>query len=866
VRSVVVTLERDAVSTEDLLLRLSPLVTASASCRANGQVALRIADRTSMAAALRAARGCDGVRSAEPAEPRMTRFDKSSSSAMRRTLAAWKAAWKEYYALVPATAGSPPYHQKKKIPKLGYYESYLEWYDARAYPDDEINWAIYARGRSAQDDLLAPPGSIKTKWVYLGPTNLDTPFNNGMGLPPVNGRVNAMAYDPQDPDTIFAASACGGVWKTTTGGTSWFPFADDWEELYTSSIAVDPQDPDTLYVGTGDFPGYRGTGIGLMKSTDGGYTWQDLGGALLENIRISDVVIDPVDSRRVTISSGRPPAGAGTRIYQTTDGGTTWDTVLLVSADWCDLSIGQPRAIGPERYYVAGVVTDSDNNPVSNELRRSDDRGETWSALPLPSIAPQRALGVDASQLDPETVYLYAPSDREVYRSTNAGQTWTNITGNLNQDNINWYQDFYSFRISCGIAYAGDGDPFDEIWIANNDVMRGTAGGAWEILGGPAYSDDGLLHVDTHGFAQHPTDINETLVCNDGGVYRHDGTDFHYLSGRLGCMLPNRLDVHPTSLNFLLGGTQDNGTSLCTGNLSQWYTIVPGDTGHVAVNQTFPQLQYAAPASQLGRDDNDDVYIWRTDDFWDVGSGSQLTTNVGSDLMRHGTPIAIDPVNTNRLYFASNYLYRYDEITQQWSQQLGNQKLSTAKYVFTMAIAPSDGNRIYTGSTDREIWMTTNAGASWTRIDDLVTPNYTVAAFSVDPNNPSRILVGYSSSSQSYDKLWECPNTLANPRIWQTPVGVNIGEMLPNVPINAIARHLGEGQTHWYVGTDIGVFGTVNAGNKWFDMTRPLGLPRVEVTDLKVNKLKYLYASTYGRGFWRIKALPHTAPAILIAP
>ena len=173
-----------------------------------------------------------------------------------------------------------------------------------------------------------------------------------------------------------------------------------------------------------------------------------------------------------------------------------------------------------------------------------------------------------------------------------------------------------------------------------------------------------------------------------------------------------------------------------------------------------------------------------------------------------------------------------------------------------MAISPSNGDYIYTGSTEGEIWRTDDGGSSWLRVDGGLTPGSTVSSISVDPNNPRRILVSYSSTDLGFDKLWECKNTSASPPVWGTPTGLVAPNLLPNIPVNAIARHPDHGKTYWYVATDIGVFATENSGDRWFDMTQPFGLPQIEVTDLRVNDSKYLFASTYGRGFWRIKVLP----------
>ncbi len=755
----------------------------------------------------------------------------------------------------PPVLPTDPEHE----PESEYLEGWQEWHDERAYPRDILNEQSYDDAhRHKQGMHLAAPGINWNPWEFMGPTNLDHYQQHGEGQPPLGGRTNAVAWDPVDPAVMYAASACGGVWKTTDGGASWLPLTDDWSELYTNAIAIDPQDRFDVFVGTGDFPGRRGGGIGLMISNNGGATWHKAATSLFDDKYISDVVIDPDDPDIIVACTGR--TGGLTRVYRSDDDGQTFLPVILDDLDWCDLAIGAPFiALGSNRYYYAiGVSSDG----ASYAFYRSDDRGLTWTSKPLPVLIdpnfPLKALGVTASPFYYRNVYVYSPSTREVFRSDDAGDSWTDITGDLDMDPIHWTQPFYSFRIHCFTHQDGSGNVWDALFLANNDVVLAPfANGQWVSLGGPTYSANARIHVDVHNFATDPSDGNRHLVTSDGGIYgwTYDDDTFYPLNEHYGTHLVNTLATHPTDIEWMMGGTQDDGTPSSLGDRANWDVLQPGDTGFSAISQVAGNLQFIGEAAQLGRDGDDDVFIDWTDDGW--ATQQELTTNVGADKMRHGTPIAIGFDHPNLLYFASNYLYRFDGALGTWTQRLGDQKLSTDSYVQTFAVARSDGDFIYTGSKDGELWMTDDGGQTWERIDDGVLPDSSYADISIDPQDPRSVLVGFRGSWTD-DKLFQCADTTAANRVWKLVEGAG-QDALPGFPVNAIARHPMSPKKHWFVGTDVGVYGTRDGGQTWIDMTTGLGLPNVYVTDLSVvrnGNVSYLFASTYGRGIWRLRLEP----------
>ena len=200
------------------------------------------------------------------------------------------------------------------------------WAAQRAYPNQVIPSAGYAQ---AFDDSRARLASaldreVVAPWQPIGPQN-------------IGGRTLAVAFNPQNPQTVWAGAASGGLWRSTTGGAG----ADAWDRVLTgypvlgvSSIAFAPGDSMTLYIGTGEVYGYqnaapgvvdrttRGSyGIGILKSTDGGATWsKSLDWSYQQQRGVASLAMHPSDPNTLY-------AGTSEGTYKTTDGGVTWNRV-----------------------------------------------------------------------------------------------------------------------------------------------------------------------------------------------------------------------------------------------------------------------------------------------------------------------------------------------------------------------------------------------------------------------------------------------------------------------------------------------------------------------------------------------------------
>lgn len=756
-------------------------------------------------------------------------------------------------------------------------EAGVDWLEAklwylrqRAYPYDRVDWSAYRRaeqhrarmrpygGGVARPGLLAtgpqqPPGSTPA-WEFVGPNNLDIPYTVYYGLRPLSGRVNAVAYATDNGgstyDVYYAAGCTGGVWKSTDRGQSWTPLSDGWPNLLVSAIAVDPTNNNILYVGTGDFHGYGGYSNGLMRSLDGGRTWRTLGLAEFGTTPISAVVVDTERPNVVTVSTGRGSTLAN--VWRSTDRGITWRQAFSAQGDWhnvisCESFTGAARA-----YAAIGSVLN--DTTWSTEIWTSRDGGETWAKATSPVSSNQVSSDIASSKLYPGVLYAMYGSDQKIYRSTDFGANWKEITKGF-PGGYNWSQSFYDYHINAttetSVGYA------DVLYIGLIDLVNSPLAMVgdevpWQSVGGPSYTDNSILHNDQHSMAFNPRDPGEALVGHDGGVYR-----FHYdwgsntwwydyeINKRIGITQFYAAAFHPTDRNVMLGGTQDNATPMCSGDTDNWNNVGGGDGGFCAINPQNPSIQYATSQA---------LNIYRTGDGWSTSEGITPPSSFG-DPRGFIAPIALDSKNPRYLYAGTNYLYRWDENTRTWTSRLGYRRLSLSGVVSFIAVAPSDSNTIYTGSSNGEVFVTRNAGDTWTQINrggtiPTTLPMRTITSIVVHPTNPSYVLVGLSGTGTAH--LWRCVDTTRPSRAWTSVSGAGYAG-LPDIPVDTVCVDPSAPDRVWYVGTDIGVFNTQDGGGIWADMTQPLGLPNVQVNTLAaVPGTGYLNAATFGRGMWRI--------------
>jgi photosystem II stability/assembly factor-like uncharacterized protein len=766
-----------------------------------------------------------------------------------------------------------PRREEEEETGVDWLEAYLFYMQQRAYPNDQVDWSAMRRGAERRDQMpaanLRPVSSTPTanpvpggkpgatmmaagapagsKWEFVGPKNLAVPYRQYYGVGATSGRVSAIAYTTppaSGPDAtagvVYMGSAGGGVWKSINGGQSWTPLSDGWPTLNVSSVAVDPKNPNKVYVGTGDYHGFGGYSVGIMRSADGGATWTNTGKAQFGGAAVSDIVVDPENPNIVIASTGNG-VDFYNYVWRSTDAGATWNKSFDSLNSWAGLTISAPDAQGKRNYYAVAF----------GEIWRSGDRGATWTSLPLPSGGSLGSWSdIAASRTNPQAVYVLSPGDQKVFASKDAGNTWTDITGDI-PGGYNWSQGWYDYHITVSTRLNPLNQPVDVVYVGLIDIVQSPFGGAtWRSLG-KTYTAAALTHNDQHSMAVNPRNANDMLVGNDGGLYRltfnpkNDSWFFDTSPNKgLGITQFYHAAFHPYDATKMLGGTQDNASPISFGDLANWKNVGGGDGGFAEIHPLGPSLQVATSQGGLAyiTQDNWKNYFW-----WGTFGPSAFIA-----------PMTIDPQNPQVVYQGSDAV---EKLNLKTFQITTSPVLSVFGYLMYIAVSPTDSNRIYAGSSLGELFMTTDGGTTWNQIEQGSTslPDRTITCIAVDPDNSSRILVTVSGTGSGH--VYRCDNTTAANRTW-----TNISTGLPDVPANTIALDLTDTASTYYVGTDVGVFVTQNGGSAWSNMTQPLGLPNVQVNDLRpVYGTGYLNAATFGRGIWRIKIANPIAPVSSIS-
>jgi photosystem II stability/assembly factor-like uncharacterized protein len=801
--------------------------------------------------AVAAVRARQSVKAAEPLEPVFpTQFmSVRSVSKLASLVARWEESYKEFLSFREGGEARKPGigEPMDEIPGLDALGGYLQWLRYRAYPDDILDLRGYeelVRARAAQMGQNPPRSS---QWEYMGPTNLNIPYRIYYGLRPINGRVSALAFHPTQPGTFYKGSD-GGVWKTTDFGASWTPLTDHWPSLEVSSLAIDPVDPNIIYAGTGDHHYSSFGGFGIMKSTDGGQTWSQKGLSVLGNAAVSAIAIHPDDPNIVFATSGNGGGNPG-KILRSTDRGETWSQVVAVTTNYCGVSIGAGSGSGRTVWAIGAGAPP--------RLFKSTDNGNNWTALTLPTTGYNGTASVAASKIHPDTAYVLACGSQRILKTTDGGQTWTDVTNNF-PGGYNWSQAWYDYFIETGVNGSQD-----IVVVGLIDVAMSVNGGAtWRNAGGDnwtaTYSGTAIVHNDQHGIAVNPNNPSEFLIGCDGGVYRgvynasNDRMSWSILNRNLGVTQFYTLSTHPTNKDYAMGGTQDNATPHSFADLANWGNPGAGDGAGCVISQNNPLVQYDSYQGQN---------IRRTNNAY--GSSFDITPNWSGHSVPFIGKLWQDPNNSSIIYANTNFLNRYNATTGQWTLRVGNTALGAS--VSAVAPAPGDSNTIYVGTSDGRVWLSTDFGANFARIDRQGQtnglPNRAVTDISVNPFNKRDVVVTLSGSGTP--RAFRTLDAWAAAPVW-TSVSGSGAAALPNISVNAIVRDLSDPLNTWYAATDAGVWKTTDAGANWIDVTQPLGLPNIPVNAMEARPgTGYLTAATWGRGMWRLKL---AGPALTSVP
>lgn len=680
----------------------------------------------------------------------------------------------------------------------------------------------------------APRGLSGNGWVNVGPA----PIGNGQIAPPgpVSGRVTTIAVDPRDPNHWLIGGAQGGIWETRDAGLTWRPLTDSQASLAMGSIAFSESNPSIIYAGTGEaaFSADSYAGSGMLKSTDGGATWRAIGITNFSGNAFSDVKVSPTDPNTVIVGlvgaiGGRGPtffpAPPARGIYRTTDGGATWTQNFNGSIT--DIEIDPTNF----RNQYAGVL--------KSGLIRSSDGGLTWAPVSGPWNSSQSLIfrvELAISKSSPGTLYIsisdaQTSSSLGVWRTDNAtalAPTWVQLPAIPTPGDQFWYDhDIVVDPLNPNILYLGE----TPLWKFDGTTWTAIAGDYNQNVEGR------FIHPDQHILVWSGSRL---IVGNDGGVFSttDGGATFQNHNSNLSITQFYDGSVHPFNPNFALAGAQDNGTSQWTGN-NRWNFVFSGDGADNAISGSRPNTDWAVSSQGLN--------IARTTD----GGNSFVVGDNGID--HTGAPFIgrfeKAPFDDNLFIAGTVSLWKCTNFFGRGLPSWVRNGPIMPDGISAVTFAPSDitGNTYVFGTEGGALMLTTNGGASWLDVDPAnLVPNRFVTHMAFDPSNADLLYVTLSGFDE---------NTPGQPgHVFKS---VNVRDAAPtwsnvsppvNIPHNTVAVDP-ISSSIVYVGTDLGIWKSVDFGANWTHMGPSSGMPNVAVFELKASQnADRLMAFTHGRG------------------
>ena len=646
-----------------------------------------------------------------------------------------------------------------------------------------------------------------SNWTPLGP------FSHiaENGRLPGQGRINAIAVDPNNANTWYIGAPAGGIWKSVNAGSTWVPLTDELPQIGVSGIAIDPNNSNIIYIATGDDDAGDSFSVGVFKSTDGGVTWAQTGlNPSNSPTSMNEIYIDPSNSNTLWVATNRG-------VYKTTDGGMNW-TQYLSNKNVKDIKLK------PGNASIIYAVT-------PNEYFKSTDGGENYTKITsvLPTASGRFVLAVTPS--NPEAVYVLSahiydsnddtagPDGKEdgsfqgLYKSVDSGETFTKTANSANVFESD--QAWYDLAITVS--------PVDEneIYVGCLNIWKSTNGGdtftkvnEWFI------NNASYTHADIHSLNFY----NGALYCgSDGGIFvsSDGGTNFTDYTEGLAISQFYRITVAPKDPTKVIGGLQDNGGHSYRNN--QWRNYHGGDGMDNVIHP------------------NDDALIYG---FTQYGGSLNISSNGGQSLIASVpaptnvrgdwiTPLDID--KNGEVYAGYKAIYKL--VGNTWDKKSAN----FGDNVLDLEIDPLEPLIIYS-SVGKNLKKSLNGGVSFT---DVFTFPSNINSIEVNNSNNNIVYVTTAVSGQrGVFKSTDGGNTFEN-------ITYNLPTDQPYFIVVHQGRHT---DNPIYVGTNLGVYRLDDTLTEWEEFFT--GLPNSPVRDLDINEDDgIITAGTYGRGVWQ-SAIP----------
>ncbi len=749
------------------------------------------------------------------------------------------------------------------------------------------------------------------KWRELGPADFE-------------GRASDVVGIPGPSKTLFVAAAGGGIWKTMNNGVTWRPVFDDKRVISMGMLAIAPSDTQQVWAGTGE-PNSRNTiepGAGVYKSVDGGITWKLMG--LEKTQHIGRIVVSPRDPNTVYVAAlgaawkSNPERG----LYKTTDGGVTWKLIKFISdkAGFVDVAL-DPR--DPNVVYAASwerlrTPYSLKSGGPGSAFWKSTDAGATWTEIKGNGFpdGPKGRIGIAISLSDPDYIYLEveaaapskdgsyipksAPEGTGLYRSTDAGKSWTRMS---TQDT----RPFYYSQVRV------DPKNRERVYFSSTQIQVSDDGGKTSR---PAAQQ---VHVDDHGLWIDPNDPDRWVLANDGGIsitFDRGGNFIQTTNLPIGQFYEITYD-YAVPYN-VCSGAQDNG-AWCgpsrrkAGGVpnSYWYTISSGDGFYTAQDSTNSNIVYGesqgggagrlnvktGERQQFIKPSWQERYKWWDDSIAIVRGdplkpetkemvkvlaplrAQQKQDSIDLSLrFNWNAPYFISPHNPSVIYFGGNRVLKSMkrgedfvlispdlskknwakiDTSVTWTGGITLDATGAETYGTIVALAESyvKPGLLFAGTDDGNVWKSVNDGAAWenltTRFPGL--PNETWVT-RIEPSHFDTLTFYVTFDGHRTNDF--------TPYIYATNDGGKTFRSIANdLPRDGVADflHVIREDPHnrdlLFAGSSLSVYASIDRGAHW--MKFAANLPSVAVYDLKIHPRDHeLMAATHGRSLWAVDIVP----------
>ena len=715
---------------------------------------------------------------------------------------------------------------KPYVRSSGYkpFKRFENFYEDRLYP--EYKWPNPMQVWNEYHAVAGKMPVSTNQWQPVGPTS----WTDGAGWNAGLGRINVIYVDPNNPSIIYVGAPAGGLWKSTDGGSSWTCLTDDQPVLGVSDMEIDPNNSNVIYLATGDGDASDTYSVGVIKSTNGGLTWNTTGlnFQVTQTRRIRRLIMHPTDANILF-------AATTNGLYRTTNGGTSWTQINTNNYQDLAFKPGDPTTV----YAVNDKFYKSTNGGTSFT--------QITAGLPPDNEVNRYKIGVSADE--PNYVYIVCGKQGDstfkgMYRSTNSGTSFSlqanspNIFGYSQDGSDSAGQSWYD------LAIVVDPNDANTMWVGGVNIWKSTDGGVtyfpqthWIYP-----NNNGYTHADIHYLQMYNGSI---YVGSDGGVFISSDGGNTWTDKTLGIQITQfyRISTSQSNPDKVIGGTQDNGTNLYGGSLN-WTHVVGADGMECIINPSNDNIVYACIQNGSIRKSTNGGNTFTA--MFNPGQVNETAAWV--------TPYVLDPDNLDHIYVGYTELYKSTNAGGSFTQ-ISNLNNSTP--LNHIHIAEADSDVIYLGRK-QNVLKSTNGGVTFSTVTGNL-PNKNITGIITDPTDANRVWVSISGY-------------LGGSKVYYSSTGggswTNLSTGLPNIPANCLMYRPGSND-EIYVGTDVGVYYLTGNAGSW--QLFGLGLPNVVVRDLEyTGGVERMRAGTYGRGLWEIdlpdNCLTDIAPPTINCP